>query len=713
MAFLTTMLMSLLAFLVFLRMGKRLQRITYVPTVDTNSETSLLVVPQEVSEEATSDPIGQVMALMDMDHVKSVMNAMFLPHKEKDVVELGGVLIIAVPMIFSALLASCCSLCSKMWTSPPSPDSSEDTPPAFYSCEARPSADASLSLKTPRGSQDHDGLEDSQLPDDALRSQRRISDVVFPAINRAMDRDSDVGVPCIFTPVEEERSRSMLSIISGRSSRHTTAEEVRVLKTSSVPLPRSPSRSIYCASSSRADLGRPRTAKSSPQTLDVNQRKSDAIPESALTMPSNSTVYMSFPIQLSNSSDDTIQPDESAYEDATQNMVDPGFGDPGVNLVYGYAQPHENDSESVLESHWSTFDAPIPAGPPSSVDDLRNASKRTSHEIFGSLLEVCERNTHITFDVLLHELGLDGCMKLKEGRHSEVFRISGGRGMGVIKIIHTDYIIRQHDAVINEVLIGRELNNLAKFSKNHTCGFVELKGVYCVWDKYPDELVNACTVYESRKAYSVFNESIRDISRPYVVLHMPYAGQPLSKVQFDSVLELKAVMEQVSMTLAVSEAACSFEHRCLTSDHILIKANTERQEEFILQGRGVLIENYGIRASIIDFSTSRIETDTADVVIASNFARDLSERTKPEEVELLYRLQELIEPGWTAFCPQTNVFFLHYLLIQLIEHHREPLRHNRNGSDDGVWQELECWVSCLETCGSVTDFVRAVVLPEL
>lgn len=77
-------------------------------------------------------------------------------------------------------------------------------------------------------------------------------------------------------------------------------------------------------------------------------------------------------------------------------------------------------------------------------------------------------------------------------------------------------------------------------------------------------------------------------------------------VQFDGALQLRSVLEQVALTLAVGETALEFEHGGLTRGHILVKESHDQSAQFWLNGVSVCVAVYGAEASIIDFSMARI-----------------------------------------------------------------------------------------------------------
>ena len=84
--------------------------------------------------------------------------------------------------------------------------------------------------------------------------------------------------------------------------------------------------------------------------------------------------------------------------------------------------------------------------------------------------------------------------------------------------------------------------------------------------------------------------------------------------------EAFSVLLQITVALAVAEEACGFEHRDLHWGNVLCKRdkvdvendNTRKPQ---LNGVDVTLDTYGVTASIIDFTLSRVEIkDESDVV---------------------------------------------------------------------------------------------------
>ncbi|CAN7974791.1 unnamed protein product, partial [Ixodes persulcatus] len=346
--------------------------------------------------------------------------------------------------------------------------------------------------------------------------------------------------------------------------------------------------------------------------------------------------FVSFGNQgLSNDVDCEMPGNQASCAERFQSNQNPGYEDGGnplsdcadVEAMHDSVVPKISGSFSSDESAYAKLPNPTPSKDvlESLVEDALQFGTlqpgSSSKMLFGDLLGMSRHRAPVTFRVPLNELGVDGCVKLRESCHSEVFRISGIRGIAVLKVVHIEYIVRHLQHLVNEVQVGllvsfsslcnrfvtcRFLKDLRGSLENQTTGFSELRDTYCIWDKYPSVLDHACRMYYSRKNFSLFGEDIRDLYRPYFVMYMSFAGQPLAKAQFDSTLQLRSVIEQLAMTLAVGETALQLEHRGLTSGHILVKPSNDKRVQYCIMRNSVFVELHGIEASIVDFSMSRM-----------------------------------------------------------------------------------------------------------
>ncbi|KAH7954841.1 hypothetical protein HPB49_022069 [Dermacentor silvarum] len=190
---------------------------------------------------------------------------------------------------------------------------------------------------------------------------------------------------------------------------------------------------------------------------------------------------------------------------------------------------------------------PVPWGQP----HLAPASKW----VFGELLQECRHGASVTFDVVLKEIALQG----------------------IVANLH-----------------------------NTTVGLSRLRTAYCVWGKYPELLTSACRSYRERKGSGYVTDDDHDLCLPYVVLHMTFAGWPLSNVTLESPLQLWSLVQQVALTLAVAEEVLEFEHRALSEDHVLVKKAHHDVLTFRLNGRMLHVNTFGVHAFLVDFCAARL-----------------------------------------------------------------------------------------------------------
>ncbi|KAM7304999.1 hypothetical protein ISCGN_014899 [Ixodes scapularis] len=258
---------------------------------------------------------------------------------------------------------------------------------------------------------------------------------------------------------------------------------------------------------------------------------------------------------------------------------------------------------------------------------------------------------------------------------------------------------------------GRFLKDLRGNPDNRTAGFSELRDTYCIWDKYPSVLDHACMVYHSKKNFSLFGEDIRDLHRPYFVMCMSYAGQPLVKAQFDNSLQVRSVIEQVAMALAVGETAVQFEHRGLTTDHILVKPSHDQRTQYCLMSNSVFIDMHGVEASIVDFSMSRMCLTPDAQPLYSDLHR-VADDKRCTEGECFLKIYDLVRDDLSKFRPWTNVIFLSDAVKQLRLMYQDCFCHPKSEAESHAWRDVCLWAEELLSFSSVTGFVLARVIPK-
>lgn len=124
----------------------------------------------------------------------------------------------------------------------------------------------------------------------------------------------------------------------------------------------------------------------------------------------------------------------------------------------------------------------------------------------------------------------------------------------------------------------------------------------------------------------------------------------------------------MAASLAVAEAKHQFEHRDLHWGNVLVVPTAEKTLSFILNGKPIEIRTHGVKATIIDYTLSRIIYK--DCCLYQDLAADpeLFEATGDYQYDI-YRLMRKVIPNdcWETYEPFTNILWLHYMIDKLID----------------------------------------------
>lgn len=92
----------------------------------------------------------------------------------------------------------------------------------------------------------------------------------------------------------------------------------------------------------------------------------------------------------------------------------------------------------------------------------------------------------------------------------------------------------------------------------------------------------------------------------FIVYEFIDGGEDLECFEFSHMEEALSVIQQIVLSLSVSELSLKFEHRDLHWGNILIKRSNCQTLHYKLNGDDVYIESCGVFVSIIDFTLSRL-----------------------------------------------------------------------------------------------------------
>ncbi|XP_077547295.1 uncharacterized protein LOC144159584 [Haemaphysalis longicornis] len=224
-------------------------------------------------------------------------------------------------------------------------------------------------------------------------------------------------------------------------------------------------------------------------------------------------------------------------------------------------------------------------------------------------------------------------------------------------------------------------------------------------------MANACMNYCSRKKFSLFGDADRERFQPYVVMYMSFAGRPLHKVQFQSALQLRSVVQQVTLTLAVAESALHFEHRALTPGHVLVKLTHDQVLPFWLDEHVLFVDMFGVQATVVDFSAARLlppggpdtEPVFADMAKIPRMKMDALGNTFASVCRVVSR-----EPS--AFYPWTNLAYLEELTGTLVREYEGHFPADPGDEAEQLaWDDVLFWLEEMPHYARTRDFAVDLV----
>ncbi|EFJ46335.1 hypothetical protein VOLCADRAFT_93165 [Volvox carteri f. nagariensis] len=206
---------------------------------------------------------------------------------------------------------------------------------------------------------------------------------------------------------------------------------------------------------------------------------------------------------------------------------------------------------------------------------------------------------------------------------------------------------------------------------NWTAGFVHMRALAVCRGPYSRELVNSWKKWDEQ--YGSENEPVSRLPRDqlYWVSAMEDSGTDLEKYDLLSWEQLRSVLLQVAVSLAVAEAELSFEHRDLHWGNVLVQPAGGRPDycgpggwlAARLRGRNLRVASCGVATTIIDFTNSRLEARDG-LLVFCDLSRDpaVFEGTKGDVQFDTYRcMRDFVEDDWSSSCPATNCLWLAYL----------------------------------------------------
>ncbi|EFN57276.1 hypothetical protein CHLNCDRAFT_9043, partial [Chlorella variabilis] len=236
---------------------------------------------------------------------------------------------------------------------------------------------------------------------------------------------------------------------------------------------------------------------------------------------------------------------------------------------------------------------------------------------------------------------------------------------------------KRADEILAEVSVTLTLSRLngagaapGEALDNMTSGFVETFGVGVCAGGYSPALCREWHRWD--KEHGSENEPV-DVfkGRPdqlFVVFVVADGGVDLEHFELRTFEEVRSILLQTALTVAVAEEACQFEHRDLHWGNLLIRRSQQPAATSAVRARlrGVELEaaTEGVTVTLIDFTLSRLVTVTGEVAFC-DLAADPELFRGPRnsvQAETYRRMKKATRNAWQAHVPATNVYWMQYLV---------------------------------------------------
>lgn len=342
------------------------------------------------------------------------------------------------------------------------------------------------------------------------------------------------------------------------------------------------------------------------------------------------------------------------------------------------------------------------------VDILPNLSSKQV------ILRRCGQLEPLQFDDIYSESQLPNCRKIGEGVYGEVFMNKSASGIpSVLKIvpIEGNFCVngepqKKYDEILSEVVIAMELSNLRNDKLFMTEGFVNVKKITCVKGAYPLHLIDLWELYRDNCGTENDHPEVFGDDQLYIVFELSNAGQDLEAFVFDNATQSYSAFIQTALTLAVAERKFEFEHRDLHWGNVLLSRTDEKFIEFRIDGQQIRIPSCGIKASIIDFTLSRMVFNGCCFYNDLEQDEELFTATGDYQFDIYRLMRSRVENQFERYEPFTNVLWLHYLIDKMISgaRYRTKTKKHRSAINDMMQLRDE-----LLDYNSASDYVKCLV----
>lgn len=345
------------------------------------------------------------------------------------------------------------------------------------------------------------------------------------------------------------------------------------------------------------------------------------------------------------------------------------------------------------------------------------------------LLALCGQETDPALlpgmdDLLGRHVDMKRVRKIGEGTFGEAFKAGGV----VLKIVPMEGSClvngepqKRADEILAEVSVTLTLSGLngaaaapGEVLDNVTSGFVETFGVGVCRGAYSAALLREWHRWDEENESE--NEPVDCFEdredQLFVVFVVADGGVDLEHFELRSFQEVRSILLQTALTVAVGEEACEFEHRDLHWGNLLIRRSEAPAATSAVTARlrGVELEvaTGGVAVCLIDFTLSRLVTVTGEVAFC-DLAADPELFKGPRasvQAETYRRMKKATRNSWQAHVPATNVYWLQYLVDTCITEKKGwGCSKNDQAQLRSFKRRLSGYASCAEAL--FDDFLRS------